>query len=219
MNYIIDDSALIEEGVKIEDFVIIKSSPDNRTIIRSGSVVGHHTILYPGSVIGEGAQIGPFNEIRDNCVIEKNVIIQGRSRLGNRVFVGEGSVIKYGAIITSNTYISNNCFIGPNSIVTGSDESRSEKGFGMKNSAIIGKNVFIGAGTVMNASCKIADNVFVGANSYVIKDITDSGTYAGTPIRKIKKDLPDFYAKTLDVPNIIDGVGVMSLSDDDSDER
>lgn len=32
----------------------------------------------------------------------------------------------------------------------------------------------------------ITDNVIIGLNSGVIKDITQEGTYVGTPVKKIK---------------------------------
>lgn len=33
---------------------------------------------------------------------------------------------------------------------------------------------------------KIADNVMIGAMSLVMKDIIESGTYAGNPLTKVK---------------------------------
>ena len=49
----------------------------------------------------------------------------------------------------------------------------------------VGNYCFIGASALVNNKIKICDNVTVGSNSTVIRDITDPGTYVGTPTRKI----------------------------------
>ena len=49
----------------------------------------------------------------------------------------------------------------------------------------IGNNVFLGAGAVVKDKIAICDDVVIGANALVIKDITASGVYVGSPARKI----------------------------------
>ena len=49
-----------------------------------------------------------------------------------------------------------------------------------------GDNVKLCAGTIVIGHIKIADNVVIGAQSLVIKDVAESGTYAGNPLKKLK---------------------------------
>lgn len=50
----------------------------------------------------------------------------------------------------------------------------------------IGNRVYIGTGAVIKEKISICDDVIIGALSFVNKDITEPGTYVGSPVRKIK---------------------------------
>lgn len=51
----------------------------------------------------------------------------------------------------------------------------------------IGHNVFIGVNTVLVGPLEICDNVIIATQSLVRSDITEPGTYAGIPVRKISE--------------------------------
>lgn len=55
-------------------------------------------------------------------------------------------------------------------------------------------NVFIGAKTMILPNVKITSNVIIAADSLVTKSITESGVYAGHPVRKIG-EFKDLYDK------------------------
>ena len=55
-----------------------------------------------------------------------------------------------------------------------------------KQPPTIGDNVSLCANSSIIGHIRIADNVVIGAHSLVIKDIEESGVYAGSPVRKIK---------------------------------
>ena len=50
----------------------------------------------------------------------------------------------------------------------------------------IGNNVMLTSGSSILGNVHIADDVVIGCNSVVVKDITESGIYAGSPVRRIK---------------------------------
>ncbi|WP_297130919.1 hypothetical protein [uncultured Eubacterium sp.] len=50
----------------------------------------------------------------------------------------------------------------------------------------VGKSTHIGAGSCTKQVLNIASDCVFGAGSVIVKDITESGTYAGVPVRKIK---------------------------------
>lgn len=56
-----------------------------------------------------------------------------------------------------------------------------------RGSVVIGKYCFVGAGVVIIPGIKICDEVIIGAGAVVVKDITEPGTYAGVPAKKITK--------------------------------
>jgi len=101
--------------------------------------------------------------------IEPNVNIDAGLFLHNRSIV-----------ITDNT------IIGKNSSIMG--QVTIGTGFKTNNFKIsIGDNVQIGAGAkiIAKGKLKIVSDVTIGANAVVVKDILQSGTYAGIPAQKI----------------------------------
>ena len=49
----------------------------------------------------------------------------------------------------------------------------------------IGNRVRLTSGSIVLGNIRVCDDVIIGANSVVIKDIAESGTYVGSPVRRI----------------------------------
>lgn len=110
--------------------------------------------------------------------------------MSDDIFIGEGSFIGANSIITCNVnigkhsilnrgnHIGHDCIIGdffsamPGSIVSGN--------------VTIGNYVYLGTNASVKEKIKICDDVTIGLNSGVLKDISESGIYVGTPVKKIK---------------------------------
>jgi sugar O-acyltransferase (sialic acid O-acetyltransferase NeuD family) len=111
--------------------------------------------------------------------------------LDENIKIGEGSFIGAYSILTNNitigkhtilnraNHIGHDCVIGdyfsamPGAIVSGNVD--------------IGDRVYLGTNSTVIEKNKIYDDVIIGANGLVIREITDSGTYVGIPVKKIKK--------------------------------
>lgn len=78
--------------------------------------------------------------------------------------------------IGKNFTIYQNCTIG---VLRDGEE---QKGL----TPVIGDNVCLATGSSIFGKVRITDNVVIASNSVVLKDITESGTYAGTPAQKVK---------------------------------
>lgn len=123
-----------------------------------------------GCTIGNGTFIGPFVEI------QKDVTIGERCKIQSHAFVCE--------LVT----IGNDCFIGHGVMFINDLFSEGGPAMGKKElwkSTNIGNNVSIGSNaTILPVS--ICDHVVIGAGAVVTKNITERGTYAGNPAKKIK---------------------------------
>jgi sugar O-acyltransferase (sialic acid O-acetyltransferase NeuD family) len=110
-------------------------------------------------------------------IIDKNCII------------GKGSIICAGAVLTTNIKIGEfsqlnlNTTIGHDTI-TGSYFTTAP-GANISGNCIIGESVYCGTNSAIREKIKICDNVVLGLNAGVIKDITVSGIYTGTPCKKL----------------------------------
>lgn len=124
------------------------------------------------------------NNVRFATVIDPSVIFS------KRVAIGEGTIICAGTIITVDVKIGNHviinldCTIGHDDII--------EDFVTIYPSVNVSGNVFIGAGSELGTGMQIiqgktvATNTIIGAGAVVVKDCLESGTYVGSPVKKIK---------------------------------
>jgi len=93
--------------------------------------------------------------------------------------IGPGLCIAhYGNIVIShNTFIGSNCKIHSGVNIGATN--------GIEKAPQIGNRVYIGPGAKLVGDITITDDVVIGANAVVTKSITEKGTYAGVPARKI----------------------------------
>ena len=109
--------------------------------------------------------------------------------LDKNCIIGKGSIICAGVIMTSNikigyfSHININTTIGHDTI-TGSYFTTAP-GVNISGNCVIGDSVFCGANSTIREKVKICDNVVLGLNAGVVKDITVSGVYTGTPCKKL----------------------------------
>ena len=118
--------------------------------------------------ISDNSFIGPFVEIQRGVEIGTNCKIQSHSFICELVTIG------------------NNCFIG-HGVMFINDTMRNGPANGDKSKwkrTIVGDNVSIGSNATI-LPVDICSNVVIGAGAVVTKNITEPGTYAGNPIKKI----------------------------------
>lgn len=116
--------------------------------------------------------IHPTSLIMDNIEIGEGSFIGAYSILTTNIKIGKHS------ILNRNNHIGHDCRIGdffsamPGAIVSGN--------------VIIQDLVYVGTNSSIKEKVKICELTTIGLNSGVIKDITKSGVYGGTPAKKIK---------------------------------
>ncbi len=110
--------------------------------------------------------------------------------MGNDITIGEGSFIGANSIITCNVeigshsilnranHIGHDCRIG--------DYFSSMPGSIISGNVTIGDRFYIGTNSSVREKINICNDVIIGLNTGLVKDIKESGTYVGYPIKKIK---------------------------------
>ncbi|WP_041139742.1 acetyltransferase [Beduini massiliensis] len=117
------------------------------------------------TLIHESAFVSKYTEVGKGTVIMPNSVINAGSK------IGEGCIINTGCTIDHDCTIQNYVHISPGAHVAGTVE--------------IGKRTWVGIGSSIINNIKICEDCIFGAGSVVIKDIFNSGTYVGMPVRKI----------------------------------
>jgi acetyltransferase-like isoleucine patch superfamily enzyme len=134
----------------------------------------HVTIVEPSNLyectLGDKVFVGPFCEIQKGVNIGARTKVQSHSFICELVTIGEDCFIGHGVMFINDTFSSG----GP----AGGDASKWK-------STRIGHHVSIGSNaTILPIS--ICDHVVIGAGAVVTRDITQPGTYAGNPAKRLK---------------------------------
>lgn len=110
--------------------------------------------------------------------------------LGDDVEIGAGSIICAGTILTTNIKIGNHVHlnllttIGHDCVI--GDYFTTAPGVKISGNCNIKNNVYFGTNSSVKQKINICDYVTIGMNAAVVKDINESGTYVGVPVKKLK---------------------------------
>lgn len=129
--------------------------------------------------------------------IGKNNHFDKHTRIESTARIGDYNYFSFRVMI-GNAIIGNYCSIGPDAKIGQSQHSidyyttsqiisKKNIGFTMiKNSTIVGNDVWIGANAVVMQGVKIGNGAVVGANAVVTKDIPDYSIAVGVPAKVIR---------------------------------
>ena len=110
--------------------------------------------------------------------------------MDDNIQVGVGSFIGANSILTTIIKIGNHALLNRGNHI-GHDSVAGDFFSMMPNAVvggnvILGNNVYLGSCSNIREKINITSDVLIGMNAAVVKDITESGTYVGTPAKKIK---------------------------------
>ena len=132
------------------------------------------TIIAPCNLyecrIGDESFVGPFVEIQKGVTIGNRCKIQSHSFICELVTMGNDCFVGHGVMFVNDLFSNG----GP------SGNSAGWKPTFIGNRVSIGSNA-----TILPVS--ICDDVVIGAGAVVTKNITEPGTYAGNPARKLSR--------------------------------
>lgn len=108
----------------------------------------------------------------------------------NSVRIGEGAIVCAGTIITVDVNIGDHvivnldCTIGHDAVID--DFVTIYPSVNVSGNVLIGECSELGTGTQIIQGKKVISNTIIGAGAIVVKDCLESGTYVGSPAKKIK---------------------------------
>jgi len=136
-----------------------------------GVTIVEPTNLY-GCTLGDGVFVGPFCEVQRNVVVGARTRIQSHSFICELVTIGEDCVVAHGVMFVNDRF---------------ADGSPARGDTTKWQSTTIGNRVSIGSNATI-LPVEICDDVVIGAGSVVTRSITQPGTYAGNPARRLNRN-------------------------------
>ncbi|MBU1093005.1 MAG: acetyltransferase [Firmicutes bacterium] len=161
------------------------------------------------NVIGTISDAYKFKETHDffvaigsNCIREKIsnklielgckivTIIHPQSIIGSDVEIGLGTVIMAGVVVNNSSKIGFGCILNTSSSIDHEniidDYVHLSPGVRCGGNVTVGKRTWLGIGSVVVNNVRITNDCIIGAAGLVIKDVIDSGTYIGVPIKRLQ---------------------------------
>lgn len=143
-----------------EFIVAIGNSEIRKRIVGKLTEVNWYIAIHPSAEIADIEVT-----IEKGTVIMANVVVNPGSRIGKHCIINSGAILEHDNYIGDYAHIS--------------------VGAKLAGTVNIGKNVWIGVGATISNNLFICDNCVVGAGGVVIKNIEETGTYAGVPVRRL----------------------------------
>ena len=117
-------------------------------------------------------------------------LIHPNAVIGSRVEFGRGTVVMAGAVINCGSVIGKGCIVNTcasvdHDCVVG-NYVHVAVGSHLCGTVSVGENTWIGAGGTVSNNVSICADCMIGAGAVVVRDISEAGTYAGVPVRKIR---------------------------------
>ncbi|MGE1130492.1 acetyltransferase [Bacillus wiedmannii] len=117
------------------------------------------------------------------------VLIHPSATIGEQVYLGAGTVVMAGAVINCCTKIGKGCIINTASTVDHDnvieDYVHISPGAHLAGTVKVGRGTWLGIGSVVSNNINITHSCKIGAGAVVIRDITESRTYVGVPVRRV----------------------------------
>jgi sugar O-acyltransferase (sialic acid O-acetyltransferase NeuD family) len=118
------------------------------------------------------------------------LIISPDGTVNEGVSGGEGAVVMDGAVINSGASIGRGAIVNTNCTIEHdvvlADWVHVAPGATISGHVTVGRFSMIGAGATVIEGINIAAGCMVGAGATVVHDLTEQGTYVGSPARRIK---------------------------------
>lgn len=173
----------------LDDDKNIKTSMGLEVIGTSEDVFTHIDEFEIFVGIGNNATRQKIHEILETLGANIPVLIHPKAIIGSLVDIGNGTAVMAGAIVNCCTKIGRGCIINTGSTVDHDNSIEDfvhiSPGVHLAGTVKVGKGSWLGIGSVVSNNVNITGGCKVGAGSVVVKNITESGTYVGVPVRRI----------------------------------
>jgi sugar O-acyltransferase (sialic acid O-acetyltransferase NeuD family) len=158
---VIGTSADIEKYIADYDVFVGIGNNAIREKIQSQLELLHATIpvlIHPKAIISEHVQIEPGTVIMAGAIVNCCTSI------------GKGCIINTGATIDHDNVIADYVHISPGAHLAGT--------------VTVGQGTWLGIGSLVSNNVSITGGCVIGAGAVVVKDIKESGTYVGVPVKR-----------------------------------
>jgi sugar O-acyltransferase (sialic acid O-acetyltransferase NeuD family) len=118
-------------------------------------------------------------------IISPKAYVSPRTKLGDGTVVMHGAVVNAGASLGANTIVNSLALVEHDAKV--GDHCHVSTHAVINGEVIIGNHVFVGSSAVIINNVSVGNRIVIGAGAVVHKSISEKGTYAGNPAKRIRE--------------------------------
>lgn len=115
--------------------------------------------------------------------MDPSVILSKRVSIGEETIICAGTIATVDISIGKHVIINLDCTLGHDDVI--GDFVTAYPSVNVSGNVVVGECCELGTGTQVIQGKRIVKNTIVGAGAIVIRDIKESGTYVGSPARKM----------------------------------
>lgn len=174
---VVEDNVKILGNCFLADGCVIKSGSRLVDVVLGENCVVENSVIEKAN-FGKNCKIGPFANVRPNCIVSDEVKVGAFVELKNAV-IGKGCKMAHLSYI-GDAQLGANVNIGCGVVFANYDGVKKQK-------SVVGNNVFVGCNVNVVAPVKIADNTYICAGTTVTKDTEDGDFVIGRVRQENKK--------------------------------
>ena len=176
---------------------------DDIFLLDDNSELLGHTIM-GHKVVGQISECTKYEDSKFVISIGKNAVCKSLAQkydldymtlihpsaiIGEEVHIAKGSVVMAGAVINSGAVIGEHCIVNTGATVDHdcriANYVHLSPGVHLGGTVSIDEGTWLGIGSCCKNNIHIGKQVIIGAGGVVVRDILESGTYVGVPVKKI----------------------------------
>lgn len=125
-----------------------------------------------------------YSSVKFATLIDPSVIISKRVEIGVGTIICAGTIVTVDIIIGNHVIINLDCTIGHDDVIE--DFVTIYPSVNVSGNVVLGQCSELGTGMQIIQGKKVSANTIIGAGAVVVKECLESGTYVGSPAKKIK---------------------------------
>lgn len=180
----------MEQYCFLDDNKSIKSSMGIEVIGTSEEIFTHLDDYEIFIGIGNNVTRQKIHEMLETVGASIPALIHPNAVIGSRVKIGNGTAVMAGAVVNCCSRVGKSCIINTGSTIdhdnTIGDFVHVSPGAHLAGKVSVGQGTWLGIGTVVSNNVNITYGCTIGAGTVVVRDITEVGTYLGTPARRVR---------------------------------
>ncbi|MHB1611481.1 MAG: acyltransferase [Sulfobacillus sp.] len=191
---------VIEDDVMVADGAILGKEPSRSKtstlktsaleplVIGRGTQVGTYAILYAGTRLGEDCFVADSAQVRERCLIGKNVVIGHNSTVENDTTIGDYTKLQTAVYLTAKSTVEDHVFLAP-MVTTTNDPyiARTDARHAATRGPHIHRGARIAGAAVLLPGVDIGQEAVVAAGAVVTKDVPPYQLVMGIPAKVVRE--------------------------------